>query len=94
MPVATRALVARPVAVRAPAVRLVMLALAVPVGPAGPAGPAGTVLREWVRSARRALPAVLVVRVARVVPPGPAGCAVMVAWAVRVVWVAVVVMGR
>ena len=62
--------------------------------PGGPAGPAAMALRVWVRWGRRALSVVLVVRVVRVVPPARVVFGVMVAWAVPVVLVAGVVMGR
>ena len=91
MPVATRALVARPVVVRAAVEARVVPVRVVRAGPAGPVVPAAMALRVWVRWGRRGLSVVLVVRVVRVVLPGLAGFVVMVVRAVPAVLVGVVV---
>ena len=82
-PVATRVLVARPVAARGPVVRPEMPVLAEQAEPVAPAVPAATVLRVSTLWVRRGSPAVRVVPVVRAVPPGLAGFVAMVARAVR-----------
>ena len=92
--VVMRVRVARPVAVRAPAVRPGVQVSVARVAPAGRAVPVLTAPRASGRSGPRGTPAAMVVPVVRAVPPGLVGCVVMVAWAVLAVWVGVVVMGR
>ena len=91
MPVATRALVARPVVVRAAVEARVVPVRVVRAGPGVPVVRVPTVLSGWVRWGRRGLSVVRVVRVVRVVPPGLVACVVMVVRAVPVVLVGVVV---